>query len=177
MFLIVLLNINQLYLLLPAEYSGGVIIVFFIGLVKLCDAFLGNTNSILFNSDYYRIVLLLGVFLVVTTVCLNMIFIPKYGINGAAYATCIAVLLYNMTKVLFVYSKFKIVPFSSKTLIVFSVITIIAISFYFWDFQFHPILNIALKSLLISGLYGTLVYFFNFSEDITILMNKLLKKK
>lgn len=175
-FLIVILNVNQLYNLLPNEYAGGFIVVLAIGLVKLFDNMLGNNNSILFNSDYYRVILLLGIVLAVCTALLNIAFIPKFGINGAAYATCIAIFIYNTIKLLFVYAKFKMLPFSLNTLKALILILICGFGFYFWEFQFHPILNIVLKSLLISLFYGVIVYRFNFSEDISILINKLLKR-
>ncbi len=175
-FLIIILNINQLYHLIPEEYTGGVLVVFVIGLVKLFDNVLGNNNSILFNSDYYRVVLLLGVILAVSTILLNAFFIPEFGINGAAYATCIAIFLYNTIKVLFVYVKFKMLPFTISSLKTVILICISGLSFYFWDFQFHPIVNIGLKTLLVSVFYGFVVYRFNFSEDISALMNKILKR-
>jgi len=48
---------------------------------------------------------------------------------------------------------------------------IIAI-FYFWEFSFHPIVNIGLKSIIVGLCYGLVVYFLNLSEDITALINK-----
>ena len=101
------MNINELYLLIPEKFSGGLVIVILIGVSKLIDNLLGNSNAILFNSDYYRMVLLLGVFLVITTIGLNMVFIPIYGINGSAFATFIAVVAYNIAKILFVKYAFK----------------------------------------------------------------------
>jgi O-antigen/teichoic acid export membrane protein len=175
-FLIITLNINQLYYLIPKEYTGGIMVVFTIGLVKLFDNVLGNNNSILFNSDYYRMVLLLGVVLAICTILLNAIFIPKFGINGAAYATCIAIFLYNTIKILFVYAKFKMLPFTSNTIKTLLLILVCILGFYFWDFQFHPMLNIVLKSLLISLIYGLIVYRFNFSKDISSLINNTLSR-
>ena len=174
-FLIILLNINQLYLLMPNQYTNGIVVVFVIGLAKLSDNLLGNNNAILFNSDYYRVVLVMGVFLAFSTVFLNTVFIPWLGVNGAAYATCITIFLYNTIKVLFVYNKFKIHPFTASTIKVLVLIVFCGLAFYFWDFPFHPILSIGLKSLLISLLYGFIVYNFNLSEDISSLINKLLK--
>ena len=174
-FLIILLNINQLYLLMPNQYTNGIVVVFVIGLAKLSDNLLGNNNAILFNSDYYRVVLVMGVFLAFSTVFLNTVFIPWLGVNGAAYATCITIFLYNTIKVLFVYNKFKIHPFTASTIKVLVLIVLCGLAFYFWDFPFHPILSIGLKSLLISLLYGFIVYNFNLSEDISSLINKLLK--
>ncbi|MGB1312713.1 lipopolysaccharide biosynthesis protein [Bizionia paragorgiae] len=175
-FLIILLNINQLYALMSDDYTNGLLIVFVIGLAKLYDNALGNNNAILFNSDYYRIVLLLGVLLAVSTVVLNALFIPSFGINGAAYASCITIFLYNTIKLVFVYFKFNMQPFTTNTLKTLLLISVSGLCFYFWEFPFHPILNIALKSLLLSVFYGGMVYRFNLSSDITNLINKMLRR-
>ncbi|HLV15500.1 MAG TPA: polysaccharide biosynthesis C-terminal domain-containing protein [Xanthomarina sp.] len=176
-FLMIILNINELYKLINESYVDGLIVVFIIGLTKLVDSLLGNNNAILFNSDYYRMVLFLGVFLAVLTIILNMVFIPLYGINGAAFATFIAILIYNISKIIFVYNKFSILPFSVNTVKVVLLLLVSLGVFYFWDFPFHPIINIGLKSMLISLSYGSFVYFLNVSEDISLLLNRVLRIK
>ena len=176
-FLLIVLNINQLYLIIPEEFSVGLFVVFIISIAKLYDSLLGSNNAILFNSDYYRIVLVLGVILVILMVLLNMIFIPLFGINGAAIATFLAIFFYNSIKLFFVYKKFKILPFTANTFKIGCFIFLGVVAFYFWEFPFHPIVNIGLKSLLIGFIYLYFVYRFDFSEDITALINKLLKRK
>jgi len=88
------------------------------------------------------------VFLAISTVLLNWYFIPKYGINGAAYASCIVIFLYNITKLLFVKAKFNMQPFTGNTLKTLGLI-----------------------------IYGFSVYKFNLSEDITGILNNLFNKK
>ncbi|MFB9053762.1 polysaccharide biosynthesis C-terminal domain-containing protein [Formosa undariae] len=175
-YLLIILNINELYRLIPEQFGSGILVVFLIGLAKLFDSLLGNNNSILFNSDYYRTVLIQGVFLAAISVLLNILFIPLYGLNGAAYATFISVFLYNVIKVLFVYKKFGILPFSENTFKVFLLILATAFVFYFWDFSFHPIINIGLKSAIIGLVYGGICYFLNLSADITKLLNTIFKR-
>ena len=92
-FLLIVLNINQLYLIIPEEFNVGLYVVFMISVVKLYDSLLGSNNAILFNSDYYRMVLVLGVVLVIVMVAFNILFIPILGINGAGLATFLAVFL------------------------------------------------------------------------------------
>ena len=175
-FLLIILNINQLYELIPDKYTGGLIVVLLISVAKLSDNIIGNNNAILFNSDYYRVVLALGVLLAVMVVFFNAILIPDYGINGAAFATFMSVIVYNFTKVAFVYYKFKISPFCVNTLKTLVLIVVLATAFYFWEFPFHPIINIGLKSILIGLSYGLIVYRMNLSEDISAILNKFLKK-
>lgn len=175
-FLLIILNINQLYLLIDDKYTGGLIVVLLISVAKLSDNIIGNNNAILFNSDYYRVVLALGVLLAVMVVVFNAILIPEYGINGAAFATFMSVIVYNFAKVSFVYYKFKMSPFCANTFNTLVLIIILAGIFYFWEFPFHPIINIGLKSILIGACYGLIVYKMNLSEDISGILNKFLKK-
>lgn len=175
-FLLIILNINELYLLIPEKFSGGLFIVVLIGIAKVMDNLLGNNNAILFNSDYYRMVLLLGVFLVIATVALNMVFIPIYGINGSAFATFLAILIYNIAKILFVKYAFKMIPFTMATLKTLGLILVCVGLFYFWEFPFYAIINIGLKTLLICVFYGYTVYTLKLSDDISSIINKLLKR-
>ena len=151
-------------------------VVLLISVAKLSDNIIGNNNAILFNSDYYRVVLALGVLLAIMTVVFNMLLIPKYGINGAGFATFMSIVVYNTAKVGFVYFKFKMSPFCANTFKALILILVFSVIFYFWDFSFHPIINIGIKSLLVGISYGLIVYKMNLSEDITLLFDKLLKK-
>ncbi len=175
-FLGILVNINQMYLLLQENYRGGVVVVFLIGLSKYFDLILGNNNAIIFNSKYYRAVLFLGLFLAFFAVTLNMIFIPKYGINGAAIATLISITLYSIAKLLFVVLRMKLFPFTSKTLISFVILIVLFFMFYFWEFSFHPIINIILKSTLVTIFYVFVNYKLKLSDDFNNVVNTILKK-
>lgn len=176
-FLLIILNINQLYYLMQPGYEQGISVVLIIGAAKLYDNFLGNNNAILFNSDYYRMVLVFGVMLVCLTVVLNLIFIPLYGITGSAIATFLAITLYNTIKLFFVNRKLKLSLYSPKTLWTVLIIILMSATFYFWEFPFHPIVNIALKSGLITLIYVALILKLNISEEFQGLWLKLLKKK
>jgi len=172
--LLIFININQFYLLLPVDYRGGVFVVFMIGLSKFYDVLLGNNNSIIINTKYYRTVLLFGLATVILMVILNWIFIPVYGINGSAFATLLTIFVYNTTKLVFVVKKMNLYPFTSKTVTSFVVIFIGFLLFYFWDFPFHPILNIALKSILFTVFYGFVTIKFCISKEINQLVKKYL---
>lgn len=173
-FLCIIININKLYLLIPENYSEGFLVVLVIGLAKLSDNLIGNNNAILFNSDYYRVVLVFGILLAILTVVLNLVFIPLYGINGAAYASCITIFIYNTIKLLFVYNKFKIQPFTLATLKTTLLILISGLGLFFWEFNFNPIISIIAKTLILIVIYGLTVFKFNLSEDISKILNRFI---
>ncbi|KSA14219.1 oligosaccharide flippase family protein [Maribacter dokdonensis] len=175
LFLLILLNLNELYELLPNKYAGGFMIVFWVGLAKVYDALLGNNNAILFNSDFYRSILFFGVLLAVLAIIFNLWLIPNYGINGAAIASFSAFFIYNSLKLGYVKAKFQMQPFTHETIKVFLLLIIIAVMFSTFSFSFHPLVNIALKSILMIALYVGVLYRFKISEDVYAFLNKYLK--
>ncbi len=174
--LCIFLNITQMYEIIPGNYESGTFAVFLIGLSKFYDVILGNNNAILLNTKYYRWVLFFGLLLVIMIVGLNMILIPIYGINGSAIATLISIVVYNTIKLLFVVKKMKLYPFTANTFKSFGIITGIFLAFYFWEFPFHPIVNITLKSGLIGVLYVFLNYKMKISTEINQAINGLIVK-
>jgi len=174
--ILIFVNIKEMYLLIPKDYSGGILVVFLIGLSKFYDVLLGNNNSIIVNTKHYRTVLLFGVFTVLLMIVLNMIFIPLYGIEGSAFATLMTVAIYNTIKLVFVIRKMDLFPFTKKTLYSLGILVVCFLLFYFWDFPFHAIINIGLKSILLSGLYVLLIYKTHLSEEINGVISRFLLK-
>lgn len=166
-FILIILNLNDLYNLLPESYRGGYVIVFIIGFARVYDALLGNNNAIMYNSDFYRALLLMGFALAILTILLNLWLIPKYGLDGAAIASFMAFFIYNSIKLGFVKWKFGIQPITKETFKVIFLLLALSTVFYFVSFPFHPVLNIALKSFLILLCYILVLYRFKISSDVS----------
>ncbi|MFV8270206.1 lipopolysaccharide biosynthesis protein [Flavobacterium sp. GT2N3] len=174
--LCIFVNINQLYIMVPKEYSGGILVVFLIGISKYFDLILGNNNAIIFNSKYYRMVLFLGLFLVILTVGLNNFFIPRYAITGTAVATLLSITLYSLAKLLFVVKRMHLYPFTKQTLYSLVITFGIFVAFYFWEFPFIPIISIGLKSVLVTLLYVYINYKFVVSIEINHALDVVFDK-
>lgn len=174
--LCIFVNIDELYQMLPKEYAGGIWIVFMIGLSKYFDLILGNNNAIIFNSKYYRMVLFLGLMLVLVTFVLNIVFIPLYGIIGSAFATLLSITLYSVAKLMFVVKRMHLYPFTTQTLYSINITVVLFVLFYFWQFPFHPIIGIGLKSILVTVLYVYLNYKFVISVEINRFLDDIFKK-
>ncbi len=177
LFLLIVLNLKDLYTMLPEAYRDGFYIVFLIGLAKVFDSVLGNINSILYNSKYYKTVLLFGVCLALTTILLNLWLIPVFGIEGAALASFISIFAFNLLKLIFVKLKFGIVPFTKATVKVLAVLVFLGFLFSYFNFYFHPVVNMVLKSALVVLMYLGILYRFQISEDVSGVIKKLLKRK
>ncbi|UFH46144.1 oligosaccharide flippase family protein [Flavobacterium galactosidilyticum] len=172
----IFVNINQLYEMVPEEYSGGILVVFMIGISKYFDLILGNNNAIIFNTKYYRAVLFLGVLLVAVAIGLNMIFIPRYGIMGCAFATLLSITLYSVAKLLFVVKRLHLFPFTVQTIYSLGITFILFLVFYFWEFPFNPIISMGLKSILVTIMYVYINYKFAISPEINQAIDVVLKK-
>lgn len=177
LFAIIIANANQFYDFLSPEYHISLGILLLLALVKLSRNMLGIGGSILKNSDYYRLLLVSAVITIVLAFVLNSIMIPAWGLYGAAIASLSAFLCYDLLKMYFVYRKFKIQPFTLKTLILTVFIGIF--TWIFTELEFHPnsFWGIAIKSTIMTAIYLPVIYFANFSEDVTEGINKILKKQ
>ena len=174
--LLVVSNVHSIYDMIPSEYVLHINIVLLITLVKVFDASLGITNSILFNSDSYKWILIFGISVLGAAFYLNTIFIPSYGIVGAAFSTFISYALYNSAKYIFVYFKFKIQPFSIKTIIILLWTCVLYVIFYYWNIKtVPPIFSIIIKGTTLSLAYSLFIYVTRLSPELTNTINKVVK--
>lgn len=176
-FLLINLNILELYKMLPEKYSGGVLVVLMISVAKLYTMFLGNNGAIISNSKYYKILLPYGIVMALSVYFLNRWLIDLIGIDGAALSTLIVILIFNTVKIWYVRHKFHISPVTSKTVILVLVIVLLYGVFYFVNFNFHPVVNILLKSILIIAAYLIIVFKLNVSDEINFQLHKLFRLK
>jgi len=166
-FLLVNVNVKQLYLLIDEKYAQGVWVVLMISTAKLYHMFLGNNGAIISNSKYYKILLPYAVSVAISVVVLNYWLIDLIGINGAGLATLIVILVYNTVKIWYVKRKFGILPFTNKTATLLAMLLVFFGLFYFWEFPFHPIVNIFLKSTILGVLYLVLALKLRIAPEAT----------
>ena len=149
-------NIDNLYSFMPETYSAGKYVVLFLSMARIVDLATGINGIILATSEKYRWDLLFNIVLAVLTVWTNYIFIPLYGINGAALASMISYVVINLTRLFFVQWVYKMQPFawSSVTITVIAGVAL-AIS-YLLPYLGNVFLDIIVRSLLITAIYGGL---------------------
>jgi len=171
-FLLVNLNIAELYTLLPEKYSGGLWVVFLISTAKLYTLFLGNNGAIISNSKHYKILLPYGILMAVSVYFLNAWLIGLYGMEGAAFATLLVVAVFNTLKIWYVKKKMNLLPFTKNTWILLGLLCGMYAVFSFVNFSFHPVLNILLKSSLMVLVYVFLVVKLQISTEMTALYKR-----
>ena len=100
------------------EFKIGVTAFIFLSCGRLISSFSGSVGNILQmtgNQNIYAKILLFGAIL---NVLLNLILIPRYGINGAAIASMSSLIVWNLSMVLAVKKKFGFytfyIPFAKR---------------------------------------------------------------
>jgi len=140
-------------LLMNAKY-----VVFWIAMAKLIDMGTSVNSYIISYSKYYRFNLYAVLFLGVSNVLLNYFLIPAMGITGAAIATFVSLTLFNLIKVIYIYYRFRLLPFSKTTLLLILISGLTYFVVYIIPDFSYPLLNILknflLASLLFVPLYG-----------------------
>ncbi len=166
--LLITSNSLSIFKLVPNNYELFIEIVLYLAVIRVFDASLGVTNSILLNSDAYRWVLFFGIGVLGLAFFLNLIFIPNNGIVGAALATGISYAFFNCIKLIFVYLKFGLQPYQTKSIGVLLLIISLGTLLHFIPLEtFSPILSILIKGCITTITFGTLAYKLHLSDDIT----------
>lgn len=175
--LLIICNVKEFYMFLPPEFAVAIPVVFLISIVKYSENLLGSNNAILYNTNLYQWTLWLGLVFAIMAILLNLWLIPDFGLIGAAIATCVAYMIYAFAKAYYVYLKLKIHPWTRETNLSLLLVVVLIAAFYFWDFPWHFITNIVIKSLLISIVFGVAVYGLKLSTEINIAIDKFLPNK
>ena len=179
-FVCVWLSVDDIFSLLPEKFSGGRLVVFFIGLSQLFNVAMGVNGAIILNSKYYRFDLYANLFLLAVTFLSNYLFIPDssplkelgiVGINGAAFATALSIFLFNFIKFVFIYVKVKLHPFDIKTL--YSILLLLFV-YYVVDslsLDFNPYLNILLNSSISLIIFVPILLYTKLSLELLSIYN------
>ena len=89
-------------------------VIWILGSAMIFDLATGFNGHIISLSKYYRFTIVVMLFLALTTIGLNLVFLKTtdLGIIGIALATAISLTLFNGIKIAFNYWKFKVFPIS-----------------------------------------------------------------
>lgn len=160
-FILIWFNLDSFYAIMPNGelYQTGTTVVLLISASKIIDIGFGLNKQIIEMSEYFNYNLYINILLSILVIVLNLVFIPKYGINGAALASLLAVSTTNLISFFLVWFKSKIIPFSKETIIIlaYSLVSGFAL-YYLLPVIENPWLSIALNSLIMGVLILALAY-------------------
>jgi len=171
------INIHDLFKILPGDYSMGVNVVFMISLSTMFNMATGINNSVIYNSEYYRWGVGLLYLLIILTIVTNILFIPVFGLEGAALATMISGFLYNFLKFLLIRKKFGMNPFNLRSLqIALMIIATLILGFLIPSTK-SGIADIIIRSFIVTTVYIACTYYLKIAPELFQLMKEFIEGK
>lgn len=173
-FLGLMVNMDNIFRIIPGDFESGKYVILLIGLANLIKMANGLSDSVIVASRFYRYTTLFLIVMLVCTVLFNMLFIPGFGLTGAAIASALAIALHNLTKAIFIYRKFGFQPFGLNFIYLLALATGIYLLCSLIPAFDSFLIDILVRSSLVLALYSSTVLGFRFSDDLNRLWRDLL---
>lgn len=157
-------------------FAAGISVFFYLGIARVFHMLTGLNATIIYTSKYYRYDLIFNIGLLVIAFILNLMLIPKYGMDGAAIATASSMILYNLIRVIFVYYINRIHPFSMAILGILMIGLLIYGIDMLIPFLYHPAIDLVVRSSIYGFLYALAVWKSGLVPDINNFVDMVLKQ-
>lgn len=171
----IFLGIENLFLLLPTHENliESVPIILILGLNVVINMGTGFNGEIITYSKYFNFNLKAILLLIVLNISLILLFIKvfHFGIVGVASASLLSMVIFNISKLVFIYKKMKLFPFDLSYLKLVLVFASTLTFVYFLPILENPFWNLIYKCglsliLNLSIIYKLkLVYQYHFQID------------
>jgi O-antigen/teichoic acid export membrane protein len=156
-------NVGNIYQFIPHSelYETGKWVIFWIGLGKISDILFSINGEILLYSKYYKFNVIATIIMLIAIVGLNLILIPIFGLEGAAIASFLSMIAFNLIKFIYIKINLQLNPFS------WVIFKILSLALFTYWIQFHifnsldinnSILDLIMRSLLIIIVYILGIY-------------------
>lgn len=169
-FLLICTNMDLIFHILPAEYEGGRIVVYLIGLSSVIEMSTGMSGTIIATSSHFRqYSLIYGIYLIVYVV-LCLLLIPQYSIVGAAISNVVCVFLFNLLRHIYIWQYMGMQPFEKKNVVLF--LFLICSLVIFLIAPTIPISNVFIRSVVytifVISIYTAINEYFKIIPELSI---------
>ncbi len=172
-------NLHNAVAILPKgkgfEAVAPLVLIMIVG--RLVDMATGLNTELIVISPYYRFNFYVSVLLVVLLILFNRLLIPEYDIYGAAWGTSLALIIFNLLKMIFLWMKMRIQPFGKESaLIIFAGMVCTTAG---WLFPVLPnaFLDAFVRTGVILGVLAAMLFWLKPSEDLRAYIKSVMEKK
>lgn len=182
---VIWLNLENVFqvLKIPDAYLEGKSLVLMLGLMRIMDLGTGVSSQIIGTSNHWKFEFGTNLILVSLAIPLNYFMIYHFGMLGSGIAQLFSLTVFNAIRFTFLYKRYKLQPFSMKT-----VYTILVGLGAYYIAYFIPLGNafaaIVIKSITFAGIFIGCNLLFKLSEDVEEsykkginILQKILKRK
>jgi O-antigen/teichoic acid export membrane protein len=138
----------------------------------------GLNNELISISKYYKFNFRVAILLVLMVIGFNYFLIPRYSVYGAAWGATLALAMFNLLKVIFLWYKMRLHPFNKKTILVIAAGTCSGLAGYYLpsitsisgDTTYRRLaailIDAAYRSLAVIVIYSVLLVASKASDDL-----------
>ena len=177
-FLLIWMNFNDGIITfgVKASYLDAASIFFLLGITKIIDMGTGVNAQIIATSTFWRFELFSGVILLSIMLPLTYFLTKEYGLIGPAIATVISITIYNIIRIVFLWRKFKLFPFTIQSLYTLLLAAACYGISYFSFRDIHGFTGMFGRSLTFILLYAFGVIYMKISPDINPVLQTIKKR-
>ncbi|MFX0136423.1 MAG: flippase [Candidatus Hodarchaeota archaeon] len=180
-FIIIIFFSTPLLHIFGDEFIAGKIPLIFFYIGQLINVLTGPVGYIIIMTGRPKVSLINSTLLAIQNIIFNYLLIPKYGITGAAIATCLSISIMNIIRLGEVYYFLKIFPYNFKFLkpIFGGILPILLFYLLRGKFLFkvnQSNVNIIILTFFFLILYLFLLYLFKFDKEDRFIIKKFSKK-
>jgi O-antigen/teichoic acid export membrane protein len=176
LFILMVTNLHNIFKILPPEYGGGEWVIILIALSNLIVASTGVSVQIIGTSHKYKIQTYSMGVLVILVVIFYMIFIPLWGMVGAALGSLLSVSGASLLRVFYLQRNMKLFPYRmvhlkcvAIGLLAFAIGKLIPVIDRF-------MIDLFIRCSAISVVFVGLSYASHISDDLNLMANRFLKQ-
>ena len=174
----IITNLQDLFDFIPkgAAFQAGFWVVIFICIAKVSLMISSFAGEIINFSENYQYNLYFQVFAAVLLIVLNYFLIPIWGINGAGFSYTVSILIHISLKGFYIKKRLGFHPFTGTHIYLLIISAVVFILAFFFQPNFHPIINIGIRAVLTLAIFLVLIYRFKISGDINTLIRNTFER-
>ncbi len=178
-------NLNNIILLIKDGYVDIMPVFTILLLGNIVNIACGMNDQVLSITNYYKFNFFLSLIVIAFLYVLIRLFVPQNGIYGAAWSTTVAIILFSLAKVLFVWRKLDMQPFSRSTaLVLIAALPALAAGYFFPHFldqsrhiYVRTFVDASIRSLIIIAVYMLMLIWLKPSKDLVEYIASVRKNK
>ncbi len=177
MAVIIIMNMPNLLEILGDGFSSLFYVVPILILGRWVDMASGLNNEVISISKYYKFNFRISVLLIGMMFLLLWLLIPAWGIYGAAWGATLALIIFNICKMVFLWVKMRLQPFSRKSLGVVVAGIAAALAVYFIPFRLPPVIDAVMRTAIMMTVYMVMLLLLRPSADLNEYLMSIRKNK
>jgi O-antigen/teichoic acid export membrane protein len=180
--IILILYSKKIMLLFGVNYLSASNVLIVLTAAAFLQTIFGGGGHTLTMTGFTKVNLVNSIVVIIINITLNILWIPHYGIIGAAYATLVSMALLGILRIIEVNHYVKISPFSIKLLkpvIAGGIMIIVLILLKPIVMPMHTLISLIIVSLVGLFIFFAILWLLKFDQDdkeiwsgITMITNK-----